>query len=44
MGGGGFRGSRGQLQWPLQVTHKAVGGSYWQLEGRLQVVGGQAKA
>ena len=33
-----------RVQWRLQVTHKAVGGSYWRLEGRLQVVGGQAKA
>ena len=39
-----FRGSQGQLQWRLQVTRKAVGGSYWRLEGRLQVVAGQAKA
>ena len=44
MGGGGFRGSQGQLQWRLQVTHKAVGGSYWRLERWLQAVGGQAKA
>ena len=43
-GGGGVRGSQGQLQWRLQVTHEAVWGSYWRLEGRLQVVGGQAKA
>ena len=41
--GGGVQGSQGQLQWRLQVTHKAVGGSYWRLE-RLQVVVGQAKA
>ena len=43
-GGGRLRGSQGQLQRRLQVTHKAVGGSYWRLEGRLQVVGRQAKA
>ena len=43
-GGGGFRWSQRQLQWRPQVTHKAVGGSYRRLEGRLQVVGGQAKA
>ena len=30
--------------WRLHLTHRAVGGSYWRLEGRLQVVGGQAKA
>ena len=41
--GGGFRGSQGQLQWRLQVTHKAVGGSYWRLEGRLPVGGGASK-
>ena len=42
--GGGFRGFQGQLHWRLHLTHKAVGGSYWPLEGWLQVVGGQAKA
>ena len=41
--GGGFRWSQRQLQWRLQVTHKAVGGSYRRLEGRLQVVGGKQR-
>ena len=38
-----LEGVPGQVQWRLQVTHKAVGGSYWPLEGRLRVVGAKGR-